>query len=538
MAILIRERQPPWNRPFISEIKPTNPNLLRHLDDLILKAQTVLKDNVFVSKSGNDNGYTAASGKKLIAGETEPRFLYPFQWLWDTFFISAWNNNVGQSSADISKFFAGQTPDGFLGHIRYNRSALSDYFPGPSLLYYDNHLPETGEIISKITQPPNAAYGVLETANKLPRADRLKLLQEYYPKLFKYHSYIYENLFIDNKFIIIHPWQNGDDNSPKWDSIYEAFHDNSVLKQEIKSWYQEHGKINGFDPNLPLDENSIFTFVKTWLESNGVAYERIDTKLIPPNQRPTGNHYDKYLLLMFLYSRWGWDYKKILDQSPYKVADPLSNAILLRSDLALLDIAKQLGKTEDSKTIENWITSSKAGLESLWDNQEKLYFAKNISDGKLIKVKTTSSFAPLFSRAIPYMRASQLADQLFKTMLQAPQTYLVPSSFPIVEADRYWRGSVWPVVNTLIIEGLIYYGHEKLAAKIMADTISMIDKDDVEGGFHEYYRAKKEGQGLKSNSTGLGSPRQSWTAAAILKITDMIRQSKSLSQLVSSYLNK
>lgn len=467
---------------------PQKPNLENYLELLNIKAQNVLKDNLYRGKT--DTGYTAASGQTLSPGETKPRFLYPFQWLWDTFFIAAWSSDINQSLKDINKFLASQRADGFLGHIRYNRDILArkEYFPPPNI-YYPEGLPRSGEVISKITQPPNIAFGVWELAQKIPSSKkRLAFLKQTFPQIMKYHHYLYQNLVQDGLMVTIHPWQAGDDNSPKWDQIYRS----------IKP---KHRKI------------------ASWLKTLGLTYERVDTKIIHHSERPINPDYDIYLHLIWLYNQWHWDEKTILQKSPFRVCDPLTNSVLLRSNLCLLKIAKKLKAKDSYDTIKQWLRQTQKGLNQLWSKKDGLYYAKDLHHRRYLKVGTVSSLLPLFSRKIPAYKAALLAAKIRQLAVENPLIYLIPSTFPdqnrVFEPIRYWRGPVWIIINTLIADGLSFYGYRDLSKKIALDSLKLVyQSTNDRGGFFEYFDPL--------TGSGLGSPLQSWTAAAVLSLTNSL----------------
>lgn len=475
---------------FISTVDfPKVPSEGNYFKILRAKAEDILKTNIFTGTV--DTRYTTASGQTTPEGETKPRFLYPFQWLWDTFFIAGWSSDVEQSITDIDKFLAGQREDGFLGHIRYNREILArkEYFPPPDI-YYPEGLPEKGEIISKITQPPNVAYGISELAKKINNADRRReFLESTFSKTFKYHKYIYENLSDNGLMVTIHPWQSGDDNSPKWDAIY-----NSIRVGDI------HHKM------------------EDWLTSLGLQYERADVKIIHHTQRPRSLDYDIYLYLIWLYNEWGWNEKVILSRSPFRVTDPLTNSVLQRSNHCLLQIALELNRTDEAEVISEWISKTKKGLESLWNEDKSLYYAKDLNTGHFIRIDTISSLMPLFTYEIPDDKAKKLAQKINQIKTDSPLIYLVPSTFPReveFEPIRYWRGPVWIVVNVMIADGLKHYGYDDLAREITIDSLKLIYTTmNDNGGFCEYFDPL--------TGKGLGSPLQSWTAAATLHLTDQV----------------
>lgn len=479
--------------------------------------------------------YTAASGEKLVDGDK--KFVYPFQWFWDTGIFAGWMSNVKQAIIDLRELFKGQMPNGFMGHIRYTpaREAIGDYFPGPVPLYMRELPAEGNEIVSRITQPPTIAYGILELSKKLPSGDRRQLLEEFFPACLKYHEYLYNNLVQKGRMISTHPWAVADDNSPKYDVVFDALLRNPEVKAGINEWKQEKGT----PETESVTEEDMRLFLSDWLIQSGVPYERVDIKLIHPDQRPTDFHYHHYLMLMYLYGKWGWDEKTILEKSPFRIADPMSNAILLRSNLALKEMAEMTNQpAEVVEKIDVWIEETKAGLESLWDEQDEMYYARDLSTGELIRIRTISSFLPLFSRTIPSDRADLLIDHLEQLSKKHPHYMLIPSTFPdekTFDRERYWRGPVWPVLNIVLAESLLYYKENSkaydLAAKIIRDTVYLLRGDRVQGGYHEYYSPLKNGY----LSKGLGSPRQSWTLAAEERITQLVNEYPDLTPHLRRY---
>jgi|CXWL01.1.fsa_nt_gi hypothetical protein len=475
---------------FVSSVDfPKNPNPDSYLDLLRQKAAGILKANVYRGKT--DTGYTAASGKMIPEGETKPRFLYPFQWLWDTFFIAGWSPDIAQSITDVNKFLASQAENGFLGHIRYNREILArkEYFPPPNI-YYPDGIPSKGEITSKITQPPNVAYGIWQLAKKITdKKKRHTFLEDTFPKAFKFHQYLYGNLVKDGLLVTIHPWQAGDDNSPKWDQIYSSI--------KVKNIHQ---KVVGFLKSLDLD------------------YDRVDVKIIHHTQRPLAPDYDIYLYLIWLYNQWDWDEKTILSRSPFRIHDPLTNSVLQRSNRCLLSIARELKENKKAETISAWIAQTKIGVRSLWNQKRGLYYARDLHRRRFIKVDSVSSLLPLFSHEISKEKAALLAAKIREIIDQNPLIYMVPSTFPgqsSFEPVRYWRGPVWIIINALLADGLTHYGYHNLAKRISLDSLKLVYQSlNDRGGFYEYFDPL--------TGRGLGSPLQSWTAASVFALADVV----------------
>ena len=77
---------------------------------------------------------------------------------------------------------------------------------------------------------------------------------------------------------------------------------------------------------------------------------------------------------------------------------------------------------------------------------------------------------------------------------------------PTWEPRRYWRGPVWVIMNWLILEGLLRYGFNDLAALIREDTMGLIES----AGFREYYDPR--------DASGCGSTEFSWSAALAIEL--------------------
>jgi glycogen debranching enzyme len=234
-----------------------------------------------------------------------------------------------------------------------------------------------------------------------------------------------------------------------------------------------------------------------------------------------------------MYGEVDWDIKKILEISPFRVVDPMTNSILLRSDKCLLELAEILNITDHHTLtqIKVWIEQTKNGLESLWSETDSTYYAKDLCTETLIKIDTVSSLIPLFSEVVSKDHAYKLAKKIIN--MNKDKIYLVPSTSPYessyFEPDRYWRGPTWIITNELVATGLDFYEQYDLAKEVRMNSLALIlNTLDTFGGFYEYYNP--------ITGKGLGSPKQSWTAAAVLNIlkcletTNQIKAVKSLVQ--------
>ena len=177
---------------------------------LIDQAKAVLEDNWLGSST-----------------KPAPR-LYPHQWSWDSAFIAIGYAHYDQERAEqeLRTLFRGQWSNGLLPHIIFNPDA-SDYFPGPEFWATDRSPHASGQpLTSGIIQPPVHATAVLHTYRYAKdKSGARAFLEEMFPKLCDWHSYLYRERDPDNEGLIYirHPWESGQDNSPIWDRVLERF---------------------------------------------------------------------------------------------------------------------------------------------------------------------------------------------------------------------------------------------------------------------------------------------------------------------------
>jgi hypothetical protein len=125
---------------------------------------------------------------------------YPHLWLWDSCFHAIAWFALGdvRGMRELEAVFEGQLPNGFLPHMRYGRRT---YPRGP--------LPG----VSSFTQPPvyaralkaGADAGFTPSARLLDCADRAL-------------AALWRDRLRDGLLVIVHPWEAGTDDSPRWDS--------------------------------------------------------------------------------------------------------------------------------------------------------------------------------------------------------------------------------------------------------------------------------------------------------------------------------
>jgi glucosylglycerate hydrolase len=415
-----------------------------------------------------------------LGGWTKPApRLYPHQWSWDSAFIAIGLASVNPDRAlrELETLFEAQWTDGRVPHIVFNPSAR-DYFPGPEWWASapTSVVAPRDVATSGLIQPPVHALAlehVFRAASAFPNMrERIALL---YPKVLAWHRYLAMSRDPSGTglLVIYHPWESGTDNSPRWDS--------ALARLEVG--------------DLP-------------------EYQRHDLKHVEdPAERPTHEEYDRYLWLVDLLKRAGYDDSTIQRDHPFQIRDVLMSAIFATSSAALASLASSLGRpSTEVEEARAWCTRSSAAVCSAWQPELNVALDFDVVAGESVRVQTCAGLSPLI---VPELPADLLERVIARTfgdgfagaagLAEAVVPSTVPDS-PGWHARSYWRGPSWPIMNWLLWWGLLEHGRPQLAERLRASNLGLLAREGAR--FAEYFEP--------FTAEPLGSLDQSWTAAVAL----------------------
>lgn len=398
---------------------------------------------------GNDRG-----------GYTVPtRGLYPFQWNWDSAFAAwGWSTfDVERAWTEVTTLLTGQWPDGMVPHIVFHRPD-DGYFPGPDVWRVAHDPPTSG-----ISQPPVLASLVRRVHDGDPTAGR-RHLAEVFPALVASHRWWHDLRCGHGVAAITHPWESGRDNSAAWD---------------------------GGLANVATDAVE--------------PYQRRDLSHVDASMRPSPLDYDRYVALLQFGRDTGWDQQRIVADGPFLMADPAINCILVRAHRDLAALGRTLGdkaSVADADLLDTWADELAAAIsEMLWNDELGGHDALDLRTRRFAGNVTASGWLEYWAGLADERIDDRLRDVVGRVRFTMPTQD--PAS-PAFEPRRYWRGPVWPVVNSLVGLGLAEQGRHDAAERVRSDTEALIRS----GGFAEYFDPL--------DGTPCGGSDFTWTAAVWL----------------------
>jgi hypothetical protein len=404
---------------------------------------------------GNDSGsYTVPS-----------RSIYPHQWNWDSALAAlGWAElDPWRAWTELETLAGARDPGGMLPHIAFQRRLrvlTVRYVPGAR--WWGRRVSADGRRISGITQPPVAASCLRLLFEDHPDERRARGL---IAPLLAWHRFLLEERDPHGigEPVLIHPWESGRDNAVEWDApLWRVMPEVTVL-------------------------------------------HRRDTDWVDAAERPSDEHYRRFLTLVRRGTRTGWSQERLARTGAFRVLDPGFSAILARACHDLAAVAEALG---ESRVADESLRASErvaAALRARADS-DGLIRALDMTDGSTLPVTSAGSALALL--------APGLGDKEVAAVRAAVVHGALASRYGVRSlgaghrersARNYWRGPVWTNVTWLTAFGLELHGEHGAAQTLRGQMMLAIEG----GGMREYF-APESGRGL-------GARDFAWTAALCLR---------------------
>ncbi len=406
--------------------------------------------------------------------------LYPHLWSWDSAFIAIGiaQYSVERAVEEMRAVLRGQWRNGMIPQIQFNPDVAADaYFPDAAR--WDVHGVSTdapaGVATSGIIQPPVHAIAVRAICDLADRPRAAEIAREFFAPLREWHRYLMSarDPEVSGLVTIVHPWESGMDNSPRWDAALAR---------------------------IDVPEGELPPFTRRDLDH-----------VADPAQRPTDTDYTRFMWIVEALKRGGYRVDRIYDDLPFRVKDVFMSAILVAANESLIEIANLAeADLDELDLIESWINRGRIGLADQWNVERDMCCDLDLVDNTSIPIRTIAAFAPVIAGQVTQARREALVS-LWRSeaFIGHPELRwpVPPSTSPLEPAfhpTRYWRGPVWPVMNWLLWWAWRRNGEFEIADGLREAGLAQVR----EAGFAEYVHP--------FTGEGLGSDAQSWTAAAVL----------------------
>ncbi len=420
-----------------------------------MSVATLLRGRSSQVLRGNDAGtYTLPS-----------RSTYPHQWNWDSALAAlGWAElDPGRAWTELETLAGARDPGGMLPHIAFQRRLRVfsvRYVPGAR--WWGRRVGADRRRISGITQPPVAATCLRLLFEAHPDERRARGLLE---PLLAWHRFLLAERDPHGigEPVLIHPWESGRDNAVEWDApLWRVMPEVNVL-------------------------------------------HRRDTDSVDAAERPSDEHYRRFLTLVRQGTRAAWAQERLAREGAFRVLDPGFSAILARACHDLAAVADALGESRAADESRRASERVSAALRARADS-DGLIRALDMTDGSTLPVMSAGSALALLAPGLGDKEvAAGRAAVLDGALSSRWGVRSLEAAHPERTARNYWRGPVWANITWLTALGLELHG-ERRAAQTLRDRMIVA----IEGsGMREYF-APESGRGL-------GARDFAWTAALCLR---------------------
>jgi hypothetical protein len=404
---------------------------------------------------GNDSGrYTLPS-----------RSTYPHQWNWDSALAAlGWAElDAGRAWTELETLAGARDPGGMFPHIAFQprlRVFTVRYVPGAR--WWGRRTGVDGRRISGITQPPVAATCLRLLFDQHPDERRAR---ELIGPLHAWHRFLLGERNPDGigEPVLIHPWESGRDNAVEWDApLWRVMPEVTVL-------------------------------------------HRRDTDSVDAAERPSDEHYRRFLTLVRQGTRAGWAQQRLPRSGAFRVLDPGFSAILARACHDLAAVAETLG---DSRLADESLRASERVGEALRARADSdgLIRPLDLTDGSTLPVTSAGSALALLAPGLHDKEvAAARAAVLHGPLASRWGVRSLEAGHRERSARNYWRGPIWANITWLTALGLELHGEQRAADALRSRMMAAIEG----GGVREYF-APESGRGL-------GTCDFTWTAALCLR---------------------
>lgn len=169
------------------------------------------------------------------------------------------------------------------------------------------------------------------------------------------------------------------------------------------------------------------------------------------------------------------------------------NGLYIEDCRALAEIARILGKEEDSAILTRRCENFEDRLEELWDDTVGMYCNRRTDTGEFSHRYSPTNFYTLFSSKVPSGHVERMLQEHFYNPEEFYGEYILPSiarNDPAYPDQNYWRGRIWAPMNFLVYLALRKQGCTQAQKDLAEKSVALLLPEWLEEGhIHENYNA-------------------------------------------------
>jgi putative isomerase len=197
------------------------------------------------------------------------------------------------------------------------------------------------------------------------------------------------------------------------------------------------------------------------------------------------------------------------------------NSYLVRELKAMAQVAEIKGNLKDKEYFLECAKKKTDAVQSLWNEEEGIFYDRHAKTKQPIKVKHAGIFAALWAGVATKEQAKRLIEEhlinenefwrAFPVSTYAATEHGYVENYMPLDLGCSWRANTWIPTNYYIFEGLRRYGYMDVAQKLAKITYSTVK----ELGDREYYTSEsRKGCGL--------NPFWGWSLLAYIMPSELI----------------
>jgi alpha,alpha-trehalase len=180
----------------------------------------------------------------------------------------------------------------------------------------------------------------------------------------------------------------------------------------------------------------------------------------------------------------GWDFTPRYEHRAHRVCPIDLNAMLFKYEKDFEQIAKKLGKNNES---ENWKTKSATRRDLInklmWNENDGLFFDYDFEKKEQLKTKSLAAYVPMWAGLTDEKQSKSLSQNL-KIFEHSGGLAVTDTTYGSDEQWCYPNG--WPPMMWLTIQGLLNYGFTEDADRLTYKWLKLCaDEFGKSGSWHE-----------------------------------------------------